>query len=161
MKKSSIIPLVMIVTLVVGFFLPRDSQGWVINPSKCIGCGKCAESCVRPESAVKAQIDYSKLENREFHPAMFKKTKPGSSTGIENRICPSDAIIRTQIDDSTWSYSIDEKLCIGCGKCSIRSRLKGTGAFTIDMGKDCNKCNECSIAVECPVGAISRVGESE
>ncbi len=110
-RSSFIIPFIMAVALIVGVYTPRDSQGWIINPSKCIGCGKCAESCVRPESAVKAQIDYSKLQNREYHPSMFKSTAPGSSTGIENRICPADAIIRTQINDSTWTYSINESKC--------------------------------------------------
>lgn len=158
MKRTDFaMPIIVIAALLFGMLFPR-SEGWVINPDKCIGCGNCAEACVLPKSAALAVIDPNKIENIELHPAMFKSTKPGASTGIENRICPTDAIVRTQQNDSTWNYSIDETRCIGCGACTIRSKKKGSGAFSLKITDRCVSCNECSIAITCPTGAITRRG---
>lgn len=158
-KNKIIIPIILITALIIGTLLPQDSPAWVIDPAKCVGCGTCAEACVRPESAVKAEIDYSLLESVELDPAVFKKTKPGSSTSLENRICPTDAIKREKENDSTWIYSIDSKKCIGCGACAIRSKRKGSGAFKLKITDKCLSCNECSIAIDCPAGAIKRAGD--
>lgn len=158
LKNSLIIPLILIIAVAAGLLIPQDAPGWVIDPAKCISCGKCAESCVRPESAVKAVIDYSKIENVEFHPAVFRKTRPGSDTTLDNRVCPTDAIKRELLNDSTWNYSINSDKCIGCGACAIRSKRKGSGAFSLKITDKCLSCNECAIAVQCPAEAISRVG---
>lgn len=159
LKNRVFIPLILLAAVMAGLLIPAESPGWVIDPAKCISCGRCAESCVRPESAVKAVINYSQIGNVEYSPAMFRKTSPGSSTALDNRVCPTDAITREVVDDSTWQYSISEADCIGCGACAIRSKKKGSGAFSLLITDKCLSCNECAIAIECPVGAISRAGE--
>jgi len=155
LKSNTGLVAIIVVALVIGFVLPSSSPDLVIDPEACIGCGICAESCVRPESAVKAQIDQSKLERIEFNPAMFRKVKGTPSSGAENLVCPTNAIVRTKVNDTTWNYAIESAKCIGCGGCTVRSKMKGDGAFTLNVTDDCFSCNECAIEVKCPTGAIS------
>ena len=41
-------------------------------------------------------------------------------TGAESQLCPTGAIQRKFIEDPYFQYTIDEELCIGCGKCVKR-----------------------------------------
>jgi electron transport complex protein RnfB len=155
-KSNLVIVLLFLGVLFTGILLPSTSSSWIIDADKCNSCGKCAEFCVKPVSAVKAEINYKKLPSLELHPSMFKSTKSGATTARENRICPTDAIKREQLSDSSWNYQIKDELCIGCGACAIRSKKKAKGAFALHITESCLDCNECSIAIVCPTGAISR-----
>jgi electron transport complex protein RnfB len=79
-------------------------------------------------------------------------------TGAENELCPTGAIKRTFIEDPYYEYTIDEKLCIGCGKCVKGCAAFGNGSLFLQVMHDrCLNCNECSIAVACPSEAFKRV----
>jgi Na+-translocating ferredoxin:NAD+ oxidoreductase subunit B len=133
-------------------------QRWQINPSKCIACGNCATYCVLEHSAVKCVnvypiCGYCKICFGYFEPEPFAITE-----GAENQLCPTGAIKRTFIEDPYYEYTIDESLCIGCGKCVKGCNTFGNGSFFLQVRHDvCVNCNECAIAAACPSGAFERV----
>ena len=82
-------------------------------------------------------------------------------TGAENQLCPTGAITRKYIEKQSgvryFEYTIDERLCIACGKCVVGCRLMN-GSLYLQVRHDrCLNCNECSIAVACPAQAFRRV----
>ena len=82
-------------------------------------------------------------------------------TGAENELCPTGAVTRKYIEKQSgvryFEYTIDERLCIACGKCVVGCRLMN-GSLYLQVRHDrCLNCNECSIAVACPVEAFRRV----
>jgi electron transport complex protein RnfB len=80
------------------------------------------------------------------------------TTGGENQLCPTSAIKRNFVEDPFFEYSIDEDLCIGCGKCVKGCSSFGNGSLHLQINHDlCVNCNECAIARMCPSDAISRV----
>jgi len=135
---------------------------WQIDPEKCTQCGKCATTCVLEESAVKCvqlhkMCGYCKLCTGYFEPEPI-----GLTTAAENQICPTGAIKRKALEDPYYEYTIDEPLCIGCGKCVKGCVLFGNGSFHLQIRHDrCLNCNECSISKNCPSDAIHRVPVSE
>ena len=54
-----------------------------------------------------------------------------------------------------FEYTIDEGLCIACGKCVVGCRLMNGSLFLQVRHDRCLNCNECSIAVACPDGGLS------
>ena len=87
--------------------------------------------------------------------------KPGTKTldtGAEKQLCPVNAIKRTFVEDPFYEYTIDESLCIGCGKCVKGCGAFGNGSLQLQIRHHiCDNCNECSIARNCPADAFSRV----
>ena len=82
----------------------------------------------------------------------------GLTTAAENQLCPTGAIIRTFIEDPYFEYTIDEPLCIGCGKCVVGCAAFGNGSFFLQVRHDrCINCDECAIAAACPSQAFKRV----
>jgi electron transport complex protein RnfB len=78
--------------------------------------------------------------------------------GAENQLCPTGAIKRTFVEDPYYEYTIDEPLCMGCGKCVLGCNTFGNGSLFLQVRHDrCLNCNECSIAAACPSGAYKRV----
>lgn len=135
---------------------------WEILNAKCVGCGGCAVECVLPTSAAKAQMNDSICDHLDACPAFYKKVKGNFSRGRENQICPVDAIIRTDIGDGKFSYSIDKEKCIGCGKCTKACQRKGEGALQLVIDKElCLDCNECNIATTCPKDAVIRLDNKD
>ena len=135
---------------------------WQLDPDKCIQRGNCATECVLEESAVKcvhvfAMCGYCKLCTGYFEP------EPNAlNTGAENLLCPTGAIRRKFIEDPYFEYEIDEKLCIGCGKCVKGCNMFGNGSLQLQVRHDrCLNCNECSIARSCPAQAFRRVPASQ
>jgi len=131
---------------------------WQIDPYKCIACEKCATNCVLEVSAVKcvhsfAICGYCRLCSGYFEP------KPNAlNTGAENQLCPTGAIKRRFVEDPYYEYTIDESLCIGCGKCVKGCNAFGNGSLFLQVRHDrCLNCNKCSIAIACPSGAFRRV----
>ena len=131
---------------------------WQIDPEKCVACDNCALYCVLEESAVKcvhayAVCGYCKICFGFFGPEPFDITE-----AAENQLCPTGAIERTFIEDPYYEHTINESLCIGCGKCVKGCNTFGNGSLFLQVRHDrCLNCNECSIAVACPSDAFKRV----
>lgn len=136
----------------------REDMVWQLDPDKCVQCGQCATKCVLGPSAVKcvhtfAMCGYCKLCFGYFQPGVRSL-----DTAAENQLCPSGAIKRTFVEDPYFEYTIDENLCIGCGKCVKGCNAFGNGSLHLQVRHNrCVNCNDCSIARACPAGAYKRV----
>jgi len=142
---------------------PATRYVWAINPEKCNGCGICETACVRNPSAVKAVNDQKKCSNCVVcYGHITNKDIPSDkilSEGI--RVCQYDAVKRTNFSggvDGSFIYTIDDKLCVGCGKCVAKCLTKGSKSMFLIIRPDlCLACNSCNIAAKCPQHAIERV----
>ncbi|MCK5270309.1 MAG: hypothetical protein KAJ46_05970 [Sedimentisphaerales bacterium] len=138
--------------------LPLRQTVWQIDPYKCIACGNCATYCVLEESAVKCVHAFAMCGYCELCTGYFEPEPAALNSGAENLLCPTGAIIRNKIEDPYHEYTIDEPLCIGCGKCVKGCNAFGNGSLFLQVRHDrCLNCNECSIAKSCPSGAFRRV----
>lgn len=138
--------------------LAADRKVWQLDPAKCIQCGRCATNCVLQASAVKC---VHRLEMCGYCRLCFGFFQPGVASlnsAAENQICPTGAIRRKFIEEPYYEYTIDETLCIGCGKCVKGCGAFGNGSLVLQVRHDrCVNCNECSIARNCPVDAFRQV----
>lgn len=131
---------------------------WQIDPNVCIACDKCATNCVLDESAVKCIHNFAMCGYCELCTGYFEPEPNDLNSGAENQLCPTGAILRKFIEDPYYEYTIDQELCIGCGKCVEGCDMFGNGALYLQVLQDiCLNCNECAIAVECPSQAFRRV----
>jgi len=131
---------------------------WQIDPAKCTQCGRCATNCVLNPSAVKCVHSYEICGYCDLCGAYLQPGAKTQDTGAENELCPVAALRRTFIEEPFYQYTIDEPLCIGCGKCVKGCGQFGNGSLYLQIKRDlCVNCNECSIARNCPSSAISRV----
>lgn len=145
---------------VLGDRLGPTATLWQIDPYKCIQCGRCATECVLEESAVKCVHAYAMCGYCELCTGYFEPDPIALNTGAENQLCPTGAIQRSAVpnDDPYFEYGIDEKLCVGCGKCVRGCAAFGNGSLFLQIRHDrCVNCNDCSIARACPSQAIARV----
>ena len=135
---------------------------WQIDPSKCISCGNCATYCVLDESAVKCVHSFVMCGYCDLCTGYFRPSPISLDSAAENQLCPTGAIKRTFVEDPYFEYTIDERLCIGCGKCVKGCNAFGNGSLYLQVRHDrCLHCNECAIAVACPSQAYSRVPAKE
>ena len=131
---------------------------WQIDPDKCTQCGKCATACVLTPSAVKCIHTYAICGYCKICTGFFEAQPNARNTGAENQLCPLGAIQRTFIEHPYYEYSIDEDLCVGCGKCVIGCSQYGNGSLYLQVEQElCLRCNECAIARVCPAEAFRRV----
>ena len=131
---------------------------WQIDPAKCIACGNCATYCVLDESAVKCTHSFGMCGYCDLCTGYFHPEPIALNSGAENQLCPTGAIKRTFVEDPYFEYTIDEPLCIGCGKCVKGCSAFGNGSIYLQVRHDrCQHCNECAIAVSCPSQAYRRV----
>jgi len=131
---------------------------WQIDPARCIQCGKCATHCVLNPSAVKCVHAFAMCGYCELCTGYFEPEPNDLNTGAENQLCPTGAIQRRFVEDPYYQYTIDEALCIGCGKCVKGCAAFGNGSLFLQVRHDrCLNCNECSIARVCPSEAFRRV----
>jgi len=138
--------------------LARGGTVWQIDPAKCQRCGKCATHCVLEQSAVKAVHAFAICGYCELCTAYFGPEPNALNTAAENQLCPTAAIRRTYVEDPYFEYEIDERLCIGCGKCVQGCTQYGNGSMFLQIRHNrCVHCNECAIARVCPSGAIKRI----
>jgi electron transport complex protein RnfB len=136
----------------------KDEWVWQIDPFECTQCGRCAEECVLTPSAVKCVHAYDLCGYCDLCGGYFKPGVLDLNTGAENQLCPTSAIHRKFIEEPFFEYTIDEDLCIGCGKCVKGCSAFGNGSLHLQIRHDlCLNCNDCSIARLCPSDAISRV----
>jgi electron transport complex protein RnfB len=134
---------------------------WQIDPDKCIACDKCQTLCVLDPSAVKSVQCFQLCGYCDVCTGYFPLTDFELSTAAENQLCPTEAIRRNFIEAQAgvryFEYTIDEELCIGCGKCVKGCELMN-GSLYLQVRHDvCVNCNECAIAVACPAEAFCRV----
>jgi Na+-translocating ferredoxin:NAD+ oxidoreductase subunit B len=136
----------------------RDDTVWQLDPHKCVQCGRCATACVLTPSAVKCVHAYEVCGYCELCSGYHRPGVKTLDTAAENLLCPTDAIVRTYIDDPYYEYRIEESLCIGCGICVKGCSAFGNGSLYLQVRHDrCVNCNECAIARQCPAQAFSRV----
>lgn len=134
---------------------------WQIDPHACIQCGNCATNCVLNPSAVKCVHAYALCGYCKLCFGYFEPSPARLNTGAENQLCPVDAIRRQFVEDPYFEYTIDETLCVGCGKCVKTCGLFGNGSLFLQVRHDrCVNCNECAIARACPADAFRRVPAS-
>jgi len=134
---------------------------WQIDPDKCIACTNCQTYCVLDVSAAKSVQCFALCGYCDVCTGYFPTKDFVLETGVENQLCPTGAIRRKFIEEKGgerfFEYTIDESLCIGCGKCVAGCRLMN-GSLYLQIRQDrCVHCNECAIAVACPTEAIRRV----
>ena len=135
---------------------------WQIDPNKCIACGNCATYCVLDPSAVKCVHSFAMCGYCELCTGYFEPEPNALNSGAENQLCPTGAIKRQFIEDPYHEYTIDNSLCIGCGKCVKGCSAFGNGSLYLQVSQDlCVGCNECAIAVACPSEAFRRVPADE
>jgi electron transport complex protein RnfB len=148
-----------------GLLAVRKGRGenlvWQIDPDKCMACGHCEINCVLDQSAVKAVQCFALCGYCDVCTGYFPVKDYVLETGAENQLCPTGAINRKFIEEKGgqrfFAYTIDESLCIACGKCVAGCKLMN-GSLYLQVRHDrCLNCNECSIAVSCPTGAFVRV----
>jgi len=131
---------------------------WQIDPDKCVQCGRCSTHCVLTPSVVKCVHAYAMCGYCELCFGFFRPGAEQLNSGAENQLCPTGAIKRTYVEDPYYEYTIDEALCIGCGKCVKGCSTFGNGSLFLQVRHDrCVNCNECAIARGCPSDAFVRV----
>ena len=144
-----------------GYLTGRSSSKdmvWQLDPNICVQCEKCSQNCVLPQSAVKVVHSFSMCGYCDLCSGYLQPGAKSRDTGAENQLCPSGAIKRTFVEEPYFQYTIDEKLCIGCGKCVKGCGAFGNGSLYLQVKHDlCKNCNECSIARSCPSRAYKRV----
>ena len=131
---------------------------WQIDPYKCTQCGRCETHCVLPVSAVKCFHAYKVCGYCDLCGGYYRTNVKELNTAAENLMCPTGAIERKFIEDPYFEFSIDEKLCNGCGKCVKGCTSFGNGSLYLQVKRElCKNCNECKIATVCAANAISRI----
>ncbi len=131
---------------------------WQLDPDKCIACGRCATNCVQNPSAVRAVRVHAICGYCDLCTAYFELEHAARTSGAENLVCPTDALQRRYVREPYYEYSIDEDLCVACGRCVKACRDFGNGSVFLQIRHDrCVRCNECAIGAKCPAEAISRV----
>jgi len=139
----------------------RAGQVWQIDPQKCIQCGQCATHCVLDQSAVKCFHTFAMCGYCELCTGFFEPEPDALDEGAENQLCPVGAIQRRFVEDPYYEYVIDEKRCLGCGRCVKGCRQFGNGSLYLQVRHDvCLNCNQCSIAAACPSHAFVRLPAS-
>lgn len=138
---------------------------WQIDPDKCIACDRFQTRCVLDVSAVKSVQCFALCGYCDVCTGYFPTTDFVLATGAENQLCPTGAITRNYIEqkggERFFEYTIDEALCIGCGKCVIGCRLMNGSLYMQVRHDRCLNCNECAIAVACPTQAFCRLPAGE
>ncbi len=146
---------------IVGLAAGRSSSEgtvWQIDPHLCVQCGRCADNCVLNHSAVKCVHAFDVCGYCDLCGGYLLPTAKVRGTAAENQLCPTKAIKRSFIEEPYFEYTIDEELCIGCGKCVKGCDAFGNGSLFLQVRHDrCLNCNQCSIARVCPSGAYQRI----
>jgi Na+-translocating ferredoxin:NAD+ oxidoreductase subunit B len=139
-----------------------DGMVWQLDPAKCIQCGKCATNCVLRPSAVKCVHAFKLCGYCDlcfgYFPPDFEPENTIEEPGAEAQTCPVGALRRRWINGPHFEYTVDEDLCIGCGKCVKGCGQFGNGSLFMQTRHNrCLNCNQCAIAQACPAQAWRRV----
>ena len=146
---------------IAGLAVSKSASGntvWQLDPDICVQCEKCATNCVLSPSAVKCVHSFAMCGYCDLCGGYLRPDAKSRDTGAENQLCPTGAIKRNFVEEPYFEYTIDEKLCIGCGKCVKGCGSFGNGSLQLQVRHDrCMNCNDCSIAKSCPSQAFKRV----
>lgn len=135
---------------------------WQIDPHLCIACGACAVECVKLQSAVKCFHRFDMCGYCDLCTGFFDPQPLARNTGAENQLCPTGAIRRRFVEEPYYEYTIDEELCVGCGKCVEGCVSLGNGSLYLQINQHlCDQCHECAIATCCPAQAIKKISAAE
>jgi Na+-translocating ferredoxin:NAD+ oxidoreductase subunit B len=135
---------------------------WQIDPAACVQCERCSTHCVLAASAVKCVHAYDLCGYCKLCGGYHRPDAKVQDTAAENQLCPTGAIRRTFIEEPFYEYTIDEELCIGCGRCAKGCGAFGNSSLYLQVRHDrCLGCNECSIADACPAQAFRQVPASQ
>ena len=135
-----------------------DTFIWQIDPHKCIACGKCAYRCNKMVSAVKCFQNHAMCGFCDLCTGFFNPQLLARNEGAENQLCPTDAFTRTHVEHEFFEYLIDHDRCIGCGVCVDGCFTLGNGSLFLQISQEeCIQCNQCRIALYCPVDAIVQI----
>lgn len=160
-QKSTRISLLIGLGGLTGLVIPKAKTGewvWQIDPFECTQCGRCADECVMSPSAVKCVHAYDLCGYCDLCGGYFKPGVTNLNTAAENQLCPTSAIQRRFVEEPFFEFTINEDLCIGCGKCVKGCSSFGNGSLHLQIRHDlCLNCNQCSIARNCPNDAVKRV----
>ena len=138
-----------------------DANVWQIDPDKCIACGRCATNCVQSPSAVRAVRVHAICGFCDLCTAYFELEHAARTSAAENLVCPTGAIGRRFVREPYYEYSIEEELCVACGRCVAGCADFGNGSVFLQIRHDrCVGCNVCAIGNDCPARAIRRVPAS-
>ncbi len=152
-----------------GVLVGRTSRAeqlvWQLDPDKCIACTNCATKCVLDVSAVKCVNCFDMCGYCDICTGYFEMGYTALDTAAENQACPTGAIVRRFVEERSgqrfYEYTIDEPLCIGCGKC-VKGCALMNGSLYMQVEHDrCLDCNECAIAIACPTQAFYRIPASQ
>jgi electron transport complex protein RnfB len=139
-----------------------EKMVWQIDPRVCVQCGRCETECVLQPSAVKCVHAFDMCGYCRLCFGYFHAEAPSLDSNAENQICPTGALQRRFVEEPYYEYTIDEGLCVGCGKCVKTCGQFGNGSLYMQVKHDlCVDCNECAIASACPVDAFRRVPASD
>ena len=145
----------------VGGLAMRQARGgtlWQIDPHKCTQCGQCATHCVLDQSAVRCFHAFPMCGYCDLCTGFFVPQPNALNEGAENQLCPVGAIVRKDLGDPYFQYTIDEERCTGCARCVKGCVQFGNGSLYLQVRHDlCVRCNECAIAAACPSDAFVRV----
>ena len=135
---------------------------WQIDPTKCTFCGRCQTDCVLPMSAVKCIHSKKVCGYCDLCGGYYRANVKELNTAAENLMCPTGAMQRKFIEEPYFEYSINERLCNGCGKCAKGCNSFGNGSLYLQIKQElCKNCNECQLAKICPSDAIKRVSTAK
>jgi len=138
------------------------STVWQIDPKVCVQCERCSTHCVLSPSAVKCVHAYDLCGYCRLCGGYHRPDAQAQDTAAESQLCPTGAIRRTFIEEPFYEYTIDEPLCIGCGRCAKGCGAFGNSSLFLQVRRDrCLNCNQCSIAEVCPSQAFRRVSASQ
>ena len=131
---------------------------WQLDPYVCKQCGRCATECVITPSAVKSVHVFAICGYCDLCSGYFKQGTLALNTAAENQLCPTNALVRTFVEDPYYQYVVDESKCIGCGRCVKGCSAFGNGSLQLQVRHDrCLDCDDCAIARVCPSRAYRRV----
>ena len=146
---------------VAGGLIMRSSSAstvWQIDPDLCVQCERCSTHCVLTPSAVKCVHGFELCGYCKLCGGYHRPGAKVQDTAAENQLCPTGALLRRFVEEPFFEYTVDEALCIGCGRCAKGCAAFGNGSLYLQIRHDrCLNCNECSISRHCPSGAIRRV----
>jgi len=151
--------------VLVGRTSRAEPMVWQLDPDKCIACTNCATKCVLDVSAVKCVNCFDMCGYCDICTGYFEMGYTALDTAAENQACPTGAIVRRFVEERSgqrfYEYTIDEPLCIGCGKC-VKGCALMNGSLYMQVEHDrCLDCNECAIAIACPTQAFYRIPASQ
>ena len=127
--------------------LQEDDMAYIIDSSRCLGCGACAYECLfnvpRPADDEKNKYIIDRTECK--------------GCGQCEAVCPAGAVYPDLTQRKIRHVEIDKEKCVGCSLCLKNCVAKAPFGeikepFEIDQ-KKCFKCGVCVLI--CPKKAIS------